>query len=108
MKIFFTIIAVCLLSGCGIDLTESGNNSTTGDAFKISITAKVGAVYTITPQGNVKFSKVETEAALDSTETKILYHLNRVNSDSVLITITKDNKRLFGADSDQTGMMILI
>jgi len=88
------VLIACFLTNCGIDFTEPQNQ--VGEAFKISITAKVGAVYTITPQGNVRFSKIETEFTPDSTETKTLYYLNRVNGDSILITITKDSKRLFG------------
>jgi len=88
------VLTACFLTGCGVDFTEPQNQ--VGEAFKISITAKVGAVYTVTPQGNVRFSKIETVISPDTTETKTLYYLNRVNRDSVLITITKDNKRLFG------------
>jgi hypothetical protein len=95
-----------ILTSCGVDLTEPKVQPVYGDAFKISITTKVRAVYTITPQGDVRFSKVETEATLDSTEIKTLYYLNRIKTDSISITITKDGKLLFGKIFNKYNVII--
>jgi len=101
----FSVI-LFFLTSCGVDLTEPTAQPVYGDAFKIFITTKVRAVYTITPQGDVRFSKVETESTQDSTEIKTLYYLNRVKTDSISITITKDNKRLFGKVFNKNDILV--
>ncbi len=101
----FSVI-LFFLTSCGVDLTESKPQSVHDDTFKMSITTKVRAIYTTTPLGDVRFSKVETEATSDSTEIKTLYYLNRVKTDSISITITKDNKRLFGKIFNKDNVIV--
>jgi len=67
-----------------------------GEVCKITVSAKIGAIYLIAPQGDVKFYKIETETSNDTTEIKTVYSLNRIEKDSVAIQITKDSKRILG------------
>lgn len=104
-KIITILALLCsLVIGC-IDIpTETEDNQ--GEELRIILTAKAGAVYSVTPYGKVKFDKIETAPENDSTEIKTIIHLHRINSDSVSIIISKDSKRLFGRVNNSANVII--
>jgi len=102
--IFLLLTIGIVLCGC-IDLpTETQNNP--GEELQIIITAKINAIYTIVPEGDVKFDKIATITTADTTEITTMLYLHRIKNDSISIIISKDKKRLLGRIKNSSNLII--
>lgn len=95
IRLILILLALCTLFSSCID-TPTETENTTGEELKVIITAKTAAIYTISPNNEIRFHRISTEITNDTTETRTVLYLHRNNKYSVSVSISKDSKRLFG------------